>query len=322
MTMLSTNNAVDGTIPSAAAGTLTNEMNRLASLIRLHTPREGVATSRISGLHFGRFSCVEGEQVRTFYQPSLGLVAQGAKAVTVGTTTFRIDSTSMFILPVALPLLLKTVSASSSQPLLVVRLDLDAPRIAEAALKVYPQGLPMGGRYEPAYTSCADYGIVNAVNRLVDCLAFHRDEILLAPLAMEEILIRLIRSPIGAMIAGMGFADSVVNRVARAVTWLRSNFANQMKVEDLAGLVHMSVSSFHEHFKSVTSVTPLQYQKALRLQEARRLMLGSQLDAATTARHVGYSSESQFSRDYSRYFGRPPKRDVTRLMQSSEIQRY
>jgi transcriptional regulator GlxA family with amidase domain len=119
----------------------------------------------------------------------------------------------------------------------------------------------------------------------------------------------------------MGFADSVVYRVARAVTWLQSNFADQMKVEDLAGLVHMSVSSFHEHFKAVTSVTPLQYQKALRLQEARRLMLGSQLDAATTARQVGYASESQFSRDYSRYFGRPPKRDVARMMQNRETER-
>jgi len=118
-------------------------------------------------------------------------------------------------------------------------------------------------------------------------------------------------------LAQMGFAESSLHRVAKAISWLRANFSQPIKVEDLAGLVHMSVSSFHEHFKSVTSMSPLQYQKVLRLQEARRLMLSTMMDAGTASQHVGYLSASQFSREYSRFYGSAPTKDIARLRNDS-----
>ena len=147
----------------------------------------------------------------------------------------------------------------------------------------------------------------------MDCLAQHVDVELVAPLVVDEILIRLLRSPIGVRVAQMGFAESSVYRVAKAISWLRANYSQPMKVEELAELVHMSVSSFHEHFRSVTSMSPLHYQKVLRLQEARRLMLSTMMNAATASQQVGYLSASQFSREYSRFFGGAPNRDVARL---------
>jgi transcriptional regulator GlxA family with amidase domain len=136
---------------------------------------------------------------------------------------------------------------------------------------------------------------------------------------MDEMLIRLLRSPIGVRVAQMGFAESSLHRVAKAISWLRTNFSQPMRVEELAGLVNMSVSSFHEHFKSVTSMSPLRYQKVLRLQQARRLMLSTVLDAGSASQRVGYVSASQFSREYSRFFGNAPTKDVARLRQETRL---
>ena len=130
---------------------------------------------------------------------------------------------------------------------------------------------------------------------------------------VDEILIRLLRSPMGARVAQLGRAESSLNRVAKAVSFLRANFDQPVNVEDLAKLVNMSVSAFHRHFKSVTSMSPVQYQKALRLQEARRLMLTAMVDAGDASRRVGYLSASQFSREYGRFFGNAPTRDIPRL---------
>ena len=152
----------------------------------------------------------------------------------------------------------------------------------------------------------------------MECLAKPGDAEL-PPLIVDEILIRLLRCPIGVRVAQMGFAESSVDRIAKAVSWLRTNFSQPMKVEDLAELLHMSVSSFHEHFKSVTSMSPLHYQKVLRLQEARRLMFSSMMDAGMASERVGYLSASQFSREYSRLFGNAPSKDIARLRQDTRL---
>src|SRR5258708_11000780 len=225
----------------------------------------------------------------------------------------------MLMVPVTLPVAMQTTHASHAEPFLSVRLDLDPHRIAELVLKVYPEGLPPVRRWSAGYITSADVSMVNAMRRLVACLPDRGDAELLAPLVVDEILIRLLRSPIGVHVAEMGFADSGVQRVAQAVAWLRDNFSQPMKVADLAELVHMSVPSFHEHFKSVTAMSPLHYQKALRLHEARRLMFSSPMDATTACRLVGYVSASQFSRDYRRFFGSPPSRDIAKLRQQPQI---
>jgi len=293
------------------------ETERLARLIRAHTPHDGVCDPIIPGLHLGRFSRTD-TVVNTFYSPSLFIVAQGAKAVTVGQDVYPFGKSQMLMLPLALPITLQTTLASPSEPFLGIRLDLDPLRIAEHAMKAYPRGLPPVPGRSSGYVADADYGLVAAARRLVKCLLHPGDAEWIAPLVMDEILIRILRSPVGVRVAEIGFADSGVQRMAKAIAWIRDNFSQPMKVAELAELVHMSESSFHEHFKSVTSMSPLQYQKALRLHEARRLMAAGSMDATTACRLVGYVSTSQFSRDYSRFFGSPPRSDVARLRQTAQ----
>lgn len=303
-----------------AKNLLETEITRLAQLLHTYTSHDGVVSLPIPGLYIARYSGIALDCIKTFYLPSLGIVAQGAKSITVGQETYRLGKSQMMMHPVSLPVALNATKASKSKPLLAVRLDLDPQRIAELVLKVYPNGLPPVRQWSAGYVVDADVSIVNAVIRLLECLQKPGDAELLGPLIMDEILIRLLRSPIGVHVAEMGFADSSVHQVAEAITWLQENFSQQIKVADLAELTHMSVSSFHEHFKAVTSMTPIQYQKALRLQEARHLMLSSQMDANTACRMVGYVSDSQFSRDYSSFFGASPRRDIARLRNHSQAQ--
>ncbi|AFM41404.1 DNA-binding domain-containing protein, AraC-type [Desulfosporosinus acidiphilus SJ4] len=294
------------------------EMARLSRLLLTVAPYDGVRPLPISGLYVARYSSINVDCIKTLYLPSLGIVAQGAKSITVGQETYQIEKSQMLMHPVALPVALKAIKASKAEPLLAVRLDLSPQRIAELVLKVYPHGLPPIRQWSAGYVVNADVSFVNAVTRLLECLEKPGDVELLSPLIMDEILIRLLRSPIGIHVAEMGFADSDVHQVAEAIAWLRENYSQSVKVTDLAELTHMSVSSFHDHFKAVTSMTPMQYQKALRLQEARRLMLSREMDATTACRIVGYVSNSQFSRDYSVFFGASPRRDIARLRQQSQ----
>ena len=157
----------------------------------------------------------------------------------------------MLLFPVALPVTMQTTRATPSEPFLGIRLDLDSRRISELVLKVYAHGLPPLGQRSAGYAANAGLSIMKAVSRLLDCLSDPGDTEWIAPLVMDEILIRILRSPFGKQVAEMGFVDSGVQRVAKAIDWLRSNFSQQMKVTDLADLMHMSVSSFNEHFKSV-----------------------------------------------------------------------
>ncbi len=305
-------------VPDNAERLLEAEMTRLARLLYTYASHDGVVTLPISGLYVARYSGAGLDFIKTFYSPSLGIVAQGAKSITVGQETYQLGKSQMMIHPVALPVALQATKASKSEPLLAVRLDLSPQRIAELVLKVYPQGLPPVKQWRAAYVMDADVGMINAVTRLLECLQKPGDAELIAPLIMDEILIRLLRSSIGIHVAEMGFADSGVHQVTEAIAWLRDNFSQPVKVTELAELTHMSVSSFHDHFKAVTSMSPMQYQKALRLQEARRLMLSRQMNAATACRAVGYVSDSQFSRDYSSFFGASPRRDIARLRQQSQ----
>jgi|SRR5580658_74416 AraC-like DNA-binding protein len=296
-----------------------NELDtaRLARLIAAYAPHDGSFQLRIPGLHASRFSRTNKECVHALRSPSLCIAAQGAKTVIVGDELYEYNASRMIVFSVALPIAAQVTQASHSAPYLALKLDLDPHKIAELVLKVYPHGLPPAQERTGVYIAPVDASIVGAATRLMECLAHPRDSELLAPLVIDEILIRLLRSPIGVRVAQMGFAESSVGRVANAISWLRANFSQPMKVEDLAELVHMSVSSFHEHFKSVTSMSPLHYQKVLRLQEARRLMLSAIMDAGTASQRVGYLSASQFSREYSRFFGSAPTRDIARLRQET-----
>jgi AraC-like DNA-binding protein len=293
------------------------DTSKLGRLLAAYAPHDGSFDLPVPGLHASRFSRVNNECVHALSVSSLCIVAQGAKTVIVGDDVFEYDASRMIVFSVALPVAAQVTRASFSEPYLSLRLDLDPHKISELVLKVYPHGLPSVQERSAVYLTPVNTSIVSAATRLMECLAQPDDSELLAPLVIDEILIRLLRSPIGVRVAQMGFAESSVHRVTKAISWLRANFSQPMKVEELAGLVHMSVSSFHEHFKSITSMSPLHYQKVLRLQEARRLMLSTMADAATASQHVGYVSPSQFSREYSRFFGSAPTRDIARLRQET-----
>jgi transcriptional regulator GlxA family with amidase domain len=152
---------------------------------------------------------------------------------------------------------------------------------------------------------------------LLKAIAQPADAELLASFAVDEIIVRLLRSPMGARLAQMGQTQSSLQKIARAVSWLRTNYERPVDIEELASLVNVSLSSFHRQFKAVTAMSPLQYQKALRLQEARRLMLTTRVDAASASRRVGYVSASQFSREYARFFGAAPMKDIQRLREQA-----
>jgi AraC-like DNA-binding protein len=300
------------------AGPGESDMAQLARCISVHAPHDGAFEMRVPGLLVARFSRISGECVHTLRLPSLCIIAQGAKSVIVGEEVYEYDASRMIVFSVALPVAAQVTQASRTEPYLSLKLDLDPRKIAELVLKVFPSGVPPVQERKAVYVAPLDLSVLNAATRLMQCLAQPGDVELLAPLVVDEILIRLLRSPIGIRVAQMGFAESSVHRVEKAISWLRANFSQPMKVEELAELVNMSVSSFHEHFKSVTSMSPLHYQKVLRLQEARRLMLSAMMDAGTASQRVGYLSASQFSREYSRFFGSAPTKDIARLRNDSQ----
>jgi AraC-like DNA-binding protein len=295
------------------------DVAKLTSLIRAYAPHDGTFAMEITGLHASRYSRINKECVHDLRLPCLSIIAQGAKTVVVGRQVYEYDPSRMLVYSVAVPVAAQVTQASHSEPYFALRLDLEPQKIAELVLKVYPHGVPPVQERSAVYITPVDDSVVSAAIRLMECLAQPGDTQLLAPLVVDEILIRLLRSPIGVRVAQMGFAESSVHRIAKAISWLRANFSQPMRVEALAELVHMSVSSFHQHFKSVTSMSPLHYQKVLRLQEARRLMLSAMMDANAASRRVGYLSASQFSREYRRFFGNAPTQDITRLRNDSRL---
>ncbi len=245
--------------------------------------------------------------------PSLCIVAQGAKVVMLGSEVLEYDPARMLVFAVDLPVSGQVTRASQRDPFLGFRLDLDPARVAELAARVFPNGVPKPPDNRGLYVGRATDAMIEAVTRLLDLMGRAEDADLLGPLVVDEILIRLLRTPIGTRVAQIGAPKSGVQRVAEAVSFIRTHFAQPVTVEEMAASVHMSASSFHQRFKAVTSMSPLQFQKVLRLNEARRLMLFERMDASDACQRVGYLSASQFTREYGRFFGSAPTRDVARL---------
>ncbi|WP_243287327.1 AraC family transcriptional regulator [Geothrix terrae] len=294
------------------------DLARLADLLLAHAPYDGTFELRLPGVHVSRASRAHAAFHHAVQRPALCLVAQGAKRVMLGQELYEYDASRVLVYSVDVPVSAQVTQASLDAPYLGLRIDLDPARIADLTARVYPLGLPRRGEGRAICVDQLDAPVINAVVRLME-LASRPDEAeLLAPLVLDEILIRLLRSPLGPRVALIGQEESQLHRVAKAVSWVRTHFDQPLDVERLATLVHMSPSSFHQHFKAVTAMSPLQYQKAIRLQEARRLMLLTRLDAGTAGRRVGYQSPSQFAREYGRYFGNAPTKDVARLREQAE----
>ncbi len=284
---------------------------RLADLLRAHTPADGSFELRVPGVHAIRASRPNAELVHGLQQPSLCIVAQGAKTVLLGSEAYSYDPSQMLVFSVDLPVSAQVTQATPSRPYLCFRLDLDPQRVAELMLKVYPDGAPRVDEQRGIWLAQAGDAIVDAAARLLAVMDEPVDAPLLAPLVIDEMLVRLLRSPVGGRLALIGQSDSSVQRIGRAVAWIRDHYDQPLTIDALADMVHMSASTLHQHFKAVTAMSPLQYQKVLRLQEARRL-LSTGLKASTAGARVGYVSASQFSREYTRLFGSAPTRDVVR----------
>jgi AraC-like DNA-binding protein len=285
----------------------------LAALIAAHAPYDGSFALRLPGVQAIRVAHPHAELAHYMQRSSMCIVAQGAKTVTIGDDAYDYAAGQVAVYSIDVPVAARVSRATPAEPYLNLKIDLDAQRVAELAQRVFPHGLPQPRESGALYVGQTDPELIDAATRLLELMARPADAELLAPLVLDEILIRLLRSPMGARVAQIGRADSGLDRVAKAVSWLRARFDQPVSVEHLAEMVNMSVTSFHRQFKAVTSMSPLQYQKALRLQEARRLMLTASLDAGAAGRRVGYLSASQFTREYGRFFGSAPTRDINRL---------
>ena len=288
-------------------------LRRLANRLAEYAPYDGPFQLRLPGTYAIRLSRITTEATHSTLGPALCVAAQGAKVIMLGREVFEYDPAHLLILAVDLPFSGQVIRASRKEPYLGFVLDLDPARVGELAARVYPRGAPKVSDRRGMYLGRTTDDIVDAVTRLLDLMAHPDDADLLGPLVIDEILIRLLRTSIGARVAQIGHTKSEVRRIGEAVTWIRAHFAQPVTVEEMATSVHMSASSFHQHFKDVTSLSPLQYQKVLRLHEARRLMLFQELDASRACQRVGYLSPSQFSREYSRFFGDAPAKDIARL---------
>jgi AraC-like DNA-binding protein len=255
------------------------------------------------------------EPITGMYEPSVCLVAQGAKRVLLGDDTYLYDAHHYLITSVHLPTVVQIVEASRAKPYLGLRLKFDQREISQlmADSNLPPPRTQQSSR--GMATGAVTLPLLTAFQRLIDLLDEPQDIPILAPVIQREIIYRLLVGDQGERLRQIAAAGSQSQQIARAIDWLKGNFAQPLRIDDLAAQARMSSSTFHHHFRSMTALSPLQYQKQLRLQEARRLMLAERLDAANAAFQVGYESPSQFNREYSRMFGAPPLRDVTKLRQ-------
>lgn len=258
------------------------------------------------------------EPMTGLYEPSICLVAQGAKRVVLGDDTYVYDAHHYLITSVHLPTVVQIIEASRSKPYLGLRLMLDLREVSQLMVdsNLPPPRVQQSSR--GMATSEVTLPLLTAFQRLLDLLTEQQDIPILAPIIQREIIYRLLVGDQGERLRQIASAGSQSHQIARAIDWLKSNFSQSFSIDDLAAQASMSSSTFHHHFRSMTALSPLQFQKQLRLQEARRLMLAERMDAANAAFQVGYESPSQFSREYNRMFGAPPLRDITKLRQLSK----
>jgi AraC-like DNA-binding protein len=288
----------------------TNELARLVSKVKRQTAADDVYNTAVAALRLSRFSAPS-DLVAVVYEPSLCVVAQGAKEVLLAEETYRLDPAQLLLVSVDLPVGARVVEASPDRPYLAVRISLDPAVVGELlADGTVP---PLGPPARAIAVSPVETPLLDAVTRLVALLDSPQDIEPLAPLVLREITYRILTGPQGPRLRQIVSAGAPAQRIARAIRWLKDHFADTLRIDALAKHVRMSPSAFHLHFKGLTAMSPLQYQKRLRLQEARRLMLGEGIDAAEAAFRVGYESPTQFSREYRRMFGAPPRQDVVAL---------
>lgn len=253
------------------------------------------------------------ELTHTVYEPSVCIIAQGQKQARLGDETYIYNPSHYLVAAVNLPVRGQVIEASPDKPYLCIRLGLKPHAISEMLMENRQLLRPEKALTRGLFVSQANYQLLDAVLRLLRLLDTPDDLPILAPLVEREILYRLLQDEQALTLQQTAQADSHAQQIARVIATLKRDFHKNWRIEELAQLACMSNSALHAHFKSITNMTPLQFQKQLRLQEARRLLVSENLDAATASHRVGYESPSQFNREYNRLFGLPPVRDLARI---------
>lgn len=283
----------------------------LAERIARALPEDGILDV-FPGFRLAR-SSKPTEPVHAVYQPAFCFVAQGRKQAMLGDEVFRYDPGTYLIYTLDLPLTFQVEEASKERPYLGFRLDLDSSTVASVMMESGVEPKKGDARMKAMDVGAMDANLLDAVVRLVRLIDAPIERNILAPLITREIVFRLLMGGQGARLSHLFTSGADAQRISRAIGHLRENFDRPLRMEDIARELGMSISGFHHQFKSVTAMSPLQFQKQIRLQEARRLMLGEDLDAASAGFRVGYEDPSYFSRDYKKLFGAPPQRDIAQL---------
>lgn len=284
---------------------------RTIALALARADSDGLHTTALPWLRLIRTSA-PALPVPAVYEPGLVLVLQGRKQARVGDTVVQYDAMQCLLVPVTMLPRGRVVEASAAKPYVCLRLSCETQALAELLLD--------GDTPAPADEAAAGLHVapvtaplLDAALRLLQLLDHPQDLKTLAPLLQREILYRVLTGPLGPRLRALAHTDGVTRRVARVVEQLSRRYAEPLRIDELAEIAHMSPSTLHLRFKQLTALSPLQFQKTLRLQQARKLMLGDGLDAASAAHRVGYESPSQFSREYRRLFGAPPREDIAGL---------
>jgi AraC-like DNA-binding protein len=291
------------------------DREELVERITRAIPEDGVIQP-LQGLHLGRLS-TPSERIHSVLEPSFCVIAQGSKEVFLGSTRYQYDPFNYLLTTLELPRVSQVLEASKERPYLSLRLELSPTLVGSVMIETGHTLPPNRTDVRAIDVSPLDADLLDAVVRLVRLLDSPAEARVLMPLITREIIYRLLMGDQGGRFCHLTVSGGYTPNIVKAVERLRQDFDQPVRIEDLAQELGMSISSFHHHFKSVTAMSPLQFQKRLRLQEARRLMLGEDLDATSAAYRVGYNDASHFNREYKSLFGEPPVRDVQRLREET-----
>jgi len=294
------------------------QVNReeLVERIAQAVPEDGVVQP-LQGLHLGRLS-TPSARIHSVLDPSFCVIAQGSKVVFLGDTRYQYDPFNYLLATLELPRVSQVLEASKERPYLSLRLELDPNLVGSVMVETGYAPPPGKADMRAVGVNLLDVDLLDAVVRLVRLIDSPAEAQVLMPMIKREIIYRLLMSDQGGRLCHLTVSGGYnTPNIVRAVERLRQDFDQSVRIEEMAQDLGMSVSSFHHHFKAVTAMSPLQFQKRLRLQEARRLMLGEDLDAASAAFRVGYNDASHFNREYKKHFGDPPMRDVQRLREEA-----
>ena len=293
----------------AARGEFSAQQAELADRVARNCTQEGMNPTAVPGLALMR-ATAPSQPLPSVYHPCLCVVVQGRKRALLGEEVYVYDPLNYLVVSMTLPVTGQIIEATPAHPYLCLRVDIDPVLVNDLLVQLGSAAPPREAPARALFLARTGAPLLDAVLRLARLLDTPQEIAVLAPLALREIHYRVLTGELGERLRQLCEVDGPSQRVARAIEMLKAHYTEPLRIEDLAAAAHMSASSLHQRFKAATSMSPLQFQKQLRLQEARRLMLSEGEDAAAASHRVGYESPSQFSREYRRLFGAPPRREI------------